>query len=140
MVTFCQILKRNIRVFRKKQCLTKVLKLAPQKKGICSRVLILSPKKPCSARRKVVEVFIPSLKKLVIAYIPGIGHSLVKFSRVLIRGGSRPDLPGVHYILVRGKYDLHGLLLRKKARSKYGVFQHDQPRKRDRRLATKKKN
>lgn len=137
MVTFHQLIKRRVRIFRKKQCLAKALKLAPQKKGICSRVFILSPKKPCSARRKVVEVFIPSLKKLVIAYIPGISHTLVRFSRVLLRGGSRPDLPGVHYILVRGKYDLQGLILRKKARSKFGVFRHDQPRKRDRRLAIK---
>ena len=86
-----------------------------------------------------MDVFFMRDKKMIIAYIPGEGHTLTKFSRVLVRGGLRPDLPGVHYILIRGKLDLHGLLLRKKGRSKYGTFLKERPRKKDRRFAFKKK-
>jgi small subunit ribosomal protein S12 len=139
MVTFFQLIKKNLRKFRQKQCLTKALKGNPQRKGICSRVFIMTPKKPCSARRKVLDVFFPRDKRMIIAYIPGEGHTLTKFSRVLVRGGLRPDLPGVHYILIRGKLDLHGLLLRKKGRSRYGTFLQERARKRDRRLAFKTK-
>ena len=139
MVTFSRLVKKKIRIFRKNQCLTKALKGFPQRKGICSRPFIMTPKKPCSARRKVMDVFFMRDKKMIIAYIPGEGHTLTKFSRVLVRGGLRPDLPGVHYILIRGKLDLHGLLLRKKGRSKYGTFLKERPRKKDRRFAFKKK-
>jgi len=62
----------------------------------------------------------------------------MRFSRVLVRGGSRPDLPGVHYIIIRGTLDLHRLLTKKQGRSKYGNKLTDRPRKRDRRLAFKK--
>jgi small subunit ribosomal protein S12 len=139
MVTFFQLIKKKIRKFRKKQFLTKALNQAPQRKGTCSQILIMSPKKPCSARRKIVKVYLPFSRKIIIAYIPGEGHSLTKFSRVLIRGGIRPDLPGVHYTLIRGQLDLHGLVLRRKGRSRYGTFLHYRARKRDRRLALKKK-
>jgi small subunit ribosomal protein S12 len=139
MVTFFQLIKRKVRRNRPKQCLTKALKGFPQRKGICPRVFIMTPKKPCSARRKVLDVFFPREKKMIIAYIPGEGHTLTRFSRVLVRGGLRPDLPGIHYILVRGKLDLHGLLLRKKGRSKYGTFLQERARKKDRRHAFKRK-
>lgn len=138
MVTYFQLIKQKQRQDRKTQFLTKALNKAPQRRGTCAQITIMSPKKPCSARRKIVKVFLPATKKLILAYIPGEGHSLTKFSRVLVRGGSRPDLPGVHYILIRGQLDLHGLLLRRKGRSKYGTFLHYRARKRDRRLAFKK--
>jgi len=138
MVTFFQLTKKKLRVYRKKQCLTKALKHCPQRKGSCAEVLIKTPKKPCSARRKVMKVYL-STKKYILAYIPGEGHNLMRFSRVLIRGGSRPDLPGVHYIIIRGKCDLHPLLLKRQGRSKYGQKLQNRPRKKDRRNSFKKK-
>ena len=81
---------------------------------------IRTPKKPNSALRKVAKIRL-SNKKTVISYIPGISHSLQEHSIVLIRGGRVPDLPGVKYHIIRGKYDLFGLKNRKSSRSKYGT-------------------
>lgn len=92
----------------------------PQKKGVCVRVVIRKPKKPNSALRKVAKVKLTS--GLVIdAYIPGEGHNLQEHGIVLVRGGRVPDLPGVQYKCVRGKYDLAGVVGRKTSRSKYGA-------------------
>jgi small subunit ribosomal protein S12 len=106
----------------KKQKLNKIpaLKSCPQKKGICLKVYTKTPKKPNSALRKVAKVRLTS-KYTVITYIPGIGHTLQEHSIVLVRGGRVQDLPGVKYHLIRGKYDLLGLLKRKTSRSKYGT-------------------
>lgn len=91
----------------------------PQKKGKCFRVYTVSPRKPNSARRKVARVCLSNLK-MVTAYIPGEGHNLARFSDVLVRGGSIPDLPGVKYRVIRNKYDCAGVVNRISSRSKYG--------------------
>jgi small subunit ribosomal protein S12 len=93
---------------------------APQKKGTCLKVFLASPKKPNSANRKVVKVIL-SNKKKTNCHIPGIKHSLQKFSTVLVRGGRVRDLPGVKYRLIRGKFDLKQVYDRTKGRSKYGI-------------------
>jgi small subunit ribosomal protein S12 len=108
------------RTKRKKKIRTKALKGCPQRRGVCVRLAIMPPRKPNSARRKAARVRV-STKKEVFAYIPGIGHNLLKFSHVLLRGGNRPDLPGVHYTMIRGAKDLHGIRERTSARSKYGT-------------------
>jgi small subunit ribosomal protein S12 len=92
----------------------------PQVKGSCEKVFTRSPKKPNSASRKVVKLEIRS-NKFIEAYVPGEGHNLQSFAVVLIRGGRTPDLPGVKYKLIRGKYDFDGLVGRRTARSQYGT-------------------
>lgn len=93
---------------------------SPQKRGVCTVVKTMTPKKPNSALRKVARVRL-SNKQEVTAYIGGVGHTLAEHSIVLIRGGRVKDLPGVKYHIVRGKFDLMGVEGRKKGRSKYGV-------------------
>nr|YP_011007974.1 ribosomal protein S12 [Choristocarpus tenellus]WBP69805.1 ribosomal protein S12 [Choristocarpus tenellus] len=92
----------------------------PQKRGICLKLFIRSPKKPNSARRRVTRLKLSNKFKLT-AYIPGQVNSLQEHSHVLVRGGRVPDLPGVNYHLIRNKLDLAGLGNRKNARSKYGT-------------------
>ena len=92
----------------------------PQKRGVCTVVKTMTPKKPNSALRKVAHVRL-SNKMEVTAYIMGEGHSLAEHSIVLVRGGRVKDLPGVKYHIVRGKYDAAGVANRKTSRSKYGV-------------------
>jgi small subunit ribosomal protein S12 len=92
----------------------------PQKKGVCIRVVIRKPKKPNSALRKVAKVKL-SNGQIIDAYIPGEGHNLQEHGIVLVRGGRVPDLPGVQYKCVRGKFDLAGVIGRKTSRSKYGT-------------------
>ncbi|MBP7875790.1 30S ribosomal protein S12 [Candidatus Woesebacteria bacterium] len=92
----------------------------PQKRGVCTVVKIMTPKKPNSAQRKVARVRL-SNKMEVTAYIMGEGHNLAEHSIVLVRGGRVKDLPGVKYHIVRGKYDTLGVEGRKTSRSKYGV-------------------
>jgi len=92
----------------------------PQKKGVCLRVMIRSPKKPNSANRKVAKIRLSS-GKVIIAYIPGEGHNLQEHGTVLVRGGRVKDLAGVKYKCIRGKYDLVGVKDRKSSRSKYGT-------------------
>lgn len=92
----------------------------PQKRGVCTIVKTMTPKKPNSALRKVARVRL-SNKVEVTAYIPGEGHNLAEHSMVLVRGGRVKDLPGVKYHIVRGKYDAAGVVDRKTSRSKYGV-------------------
>lgn len=92
----------------------------PQKRGVCTRVMTVTPKKPNSALRKVARVRL-SHGIEVTAYIPGIGHNLQEHSVVLIRGGRVKDLPGVRYHIIRGAKDTLGVADRKQARSKYGA-------------------
>ncbi|OGJ15778.1 MAG: 30S ribosomal protein S12 [Candidatus Pacebacteria bacterium RIFCSPHIGHO2_01_FULL_46_16] len=92
----------------------------PQKRGVCTVVKTMTPKKPNSALRKVARVRL-SNKMEVTAYIMGEGHSLAEHSIVLVRGGRVKDLPGVKYHIVRGKFDAAGVDGRKTSRSKYGV-------------------
>lgn len=91
-----------------------------QKRGVCTIVKTMTPKKPNSALRKVARVRL-SNKQEVTAYIPGIGHQLAEHSVVLIRGGRVKDLPGVKYHIIRGKYDTTGVSNRKQSRSLYGT-------------------
>ncbi len=91
-----------------------------QKRGVCTVVKTMTPKKPNSALRKVARVRL-SNKQEVTAYIPGIGHELAEHSVVLIRGGRVKDLPGVKYHIIRGKYDTTGVANRKQSRSLYGT-------------------
>ena len=92
----------------------------PQKRGVCLLVKTMTPKKPNSALRKVARVRL-SNKQEVTAYIPGIGHDLAEHSIVFVRAGRVPDLPGVKYHIIRGKYDTAGVVNRKTSRSKYGT-------------------
>ena len=99
---------------------TKQSKGAPHKRGVCTQVKTLTPKKPNSALRKVARVRLTNGIE-VTAYIPGEGHTLQDHSVVLIRGGRVKDLPGVRYHIVRGTLDAGGVEGRKKGRSKYGT-------------------
>ena len=92
----------------------------PQKRGVCTRVMTVTPKKPNSALRKVARVRLSNNIEIT-AYIPGIGHNLQEHSVVLIRGGRVKDVPGVRYHIVRGAKDTLGVEDRKKGRSKYGT-------------------
>ena len=92
----------------------------PQKRGVCTRVMTVTPKKPNSALRKVARVRLSNGIE-VTAYITGIGHNLQEHSVVLIRGGRVKDLPGVRYHIVRGSKDTLGVADRKRSRSKYGA-------------------
>jgi small subunit ribosomal protein S12 len=105
--------------FNAKDRVTKQLP-APFKRGVVTLVKTMTPKKPNSALRKVARVRL-SNKQEVTAYIPGIGHELSEHAIVLIRGGRVPDLPGVKYHIVRGKYDATGVANRKQGRSRYGA-------------------
>ena len=119
MPTLNQLYK-NKRIKKIKQKKTPALQNCPQKKGICMKLVLKTPKKPNSALRKLVKLKLTN-KKQVYAYIPGEGHNLQAYSTVLMRGGRVKDLPGVKYHLVRGKFDFVGLKNRKTSRSKYGT-------------------
>jgi small subunit ribosomal protein S12 len=93
---------------------------APQKRGVCTLVRTMTPKKPNSALRKIARVRLTNGIE-VTAYIPGEGHGLQEHSVVLIRGGRVKDLPGVRYHIVRGVLDSSGVEDRKQGRSKYGT-------------------
>ncbi|MBT4153078.1 MAG: 30S ribosomal protein S12 [Candidatus Magasanikbacteria bacterium] len=99
---------------------TELRKGAPFKRGVCTKVYTMTPKKPNSALRKVAKVRLSNGVE-VIAYIPGEGHNLQEHSIVLIRGGRVKDLPGCRYHIVRGVYDTQGVADRKQSRSKYGA-------------------
>ncbi|OGG11886.1 30S ribosomal protein S12 [Candidatus Gottesmanbacteria bacterium RBG_13_45_10] len=105
--------------FNAKDRLTKQLP-SPFKRGVVTLVKTMTPKKPNSALRKVARVRL-SNKQEVTAYIPGIGHELTEHAIVLVRGGRVPDLPGVKYHIVRGKFDSSGVANRKQGRSRYGA-------------------
>lgn len=93
---------------------------SPQKRGVCTRVATMTPRKPNSALRKYARVRLTNGSE-VTAYIPGIGHKLQEHSVVLIRGGRVKDLAGVRYHIIRGTLDTSGVENRKQARSKYGA-------------------
>jgi small subunit ribosomal protein S12 len=93
---------------------------APQKRGVCTQVRTMTPKKPNSALRKVARVRLSNGYE-VTAYIPGEGHNLQEHSVVLIRGGRVKDLPSVRYHIVRGTLDSQGVEKRRQGRSKYGA-------------------
>ena len=92
----------------------------PQRRGVCTRVYTVTPKKPNSALRKVARVKLTSGREIT-AYIGGEGHNLQEHSVVLVRGGRVPDLPGVKYHIVRGTLDTAGVKNRRQGRSLYGA-------------------
>jgi len=96
------------------------LQSCPQRRGVCTRVYTVTPKKPNSALRKVARVRLTNQIE-VTTYIPGVGHNLQEHSIVLIRGGRVKDLPGVRYHVVRGALDASGVNDRRQGRSKYGA-------------------
>ena len=93
---------------------------SPQKRGVCTSVKTMTPKKPNSALRKIARVRLSNGME-VTAYIPGEGHNLQEHSVVLIRGGRVKDVPGVRYHIIRGTLDTAGVAKRNQARSKYGA-------------------
>jgi len=121
MPTINQLIKCK-REKKKHYILCPALKKNPQLKGICVKVTTMKPKKPNSAIRKIAKVLLSTRKKIRV-YIPGQGHNLQEHSVVLVRGGKVPDLPGIHYKLIRGKYDFsfRESFQRKESRSKYGI-------------------
>ena len=119
MPTINQLCKNN-RLSKIRRNKVPALQSNPQKKGVCLKIFLRTPKKPNSALRKLARLKLTNGKK-VTAYIPGEGHKLQEYSTVLIRGGRVKDLPGIKYHLVRGKLDFSGLKNRRTSRSKYGT-------------------
>ncbi len=132
MPTFNQLVRKGREVIEKKSTAPALQKgfnskkkistdiSAPQKRGVCTVVKTITPKKPNSALRKVARVRLTNGIE-VSSYIPGIGHNLQEHSVVLIRGGRVKDLPGVRYHIVRGTLDTAGVAKRMQSRSKYGA-------------------
>lgn len=132
MPTFNQLVRKGREVRVKKSGAPALLKSynskkkeysnqsAPQKRGVCTAVRTMTPKKPNSALRKVARVRLSNGIE-VTSYIPGIGHNLQEHSVVLIRGGRVKDLPGTRYHIIRGTLDTQGVAKRGQARSKYGA-------------------
>lgn len=132
MPTFNQLVRKGRAVMEKKSTAPALQKgynsmkkdsidlSSPQKRGVCTVVRTMTPKKPNSALRKVARVKLTNQQE-VSAYIPGIGHNLQEHSVVLIRGGRIKDLPGVRYHIIRGTLDAQGVAKRMQARSKYGA-------------------
>ena len=119
MPTINQLIRKGRKSVSKKTK-SPALEGCPQKRGVCTRVMTMTPKKPNSALRKVARVRLSNGIE-VTAYIPGIGHNLQEHSVVLMRGGRVKDLPGVRYHIIRGTKDTQGVADRKRSRSKYGA-------------------
>nr|UHJ18780.1 ribosomal protein S12 [Veratrum nigrum]UHJ18824.1 ribosomal protein S12 [Veratrum nigrum] len=120
MPTIKQLIRKNTRQPIRNVTKSPALRGCPQRRGTCTRVYTITPKKPNSALRKVARVRLTSGFEIT-AYIPGIGHNLQEHSVVLVRGGRVKDLPGVRYHIVRGTLDAVGVKDRQQGRSKYGV-------------------
>ncbi|MDI6894036.1 MAG: 30S ribosomal protein S12 [Bacillota bacterium] len=119
MPTFNQLVRLGRETPRRKSK-SPALQGNPQKRGVCTRVGTVTPKKPNSALRKIARVRLSNGVE-VTAYIPGIGHNLQEHSVVLVRGGRVKDLPGVRYHIIRGTLDAGGVQKRMRGRSKYGA-------------------
>jgi small subunit ribosomal protein S12 len=119
MPTIQQLVRKG-RETRKTKTKSPALKGSPQRRGVCTRVYTMTPKKPNSALRKVARVRLSSGVE-VTCYIPGVGHNLQEHSIVLVRGGRVRDLPGVRYKIVRGTLDTAGVKSRAQSRSRYGA-------------------
>lgn len=117
-------LRRNFNVLKNRPSLS----FSPFKRGVCTSVRTVTPKKPNSALRKVARVRLTNGME-VTAYIPGEGHNLQEHSIVMIRGGRVKDLPGVRYHIVRGVLDASGVEGRKNSRSMYGTKKNAAPKK-----------
>ncbi len=119
MPTIEQLVRKG-RTSPKSKTKAPALRESPQRRGVCTRVMTYTPRKPNSALRKVARVRLTSGYE-VTAYIPGEGHNLQEHSIVLVRGGKVKDLAGVRYTIVRGTLDTAGVRGRKQARSRYGA-------------------
>lgn len=119
---------KQIPILKRKNWRSKWLEGAPQKKGICLKVRVQTPKKPNSGLKKIARVRL-STGRIVSVYIPGIGHNLNTHSIILVRGGRCKDIPGCNYKAVRGVYDLLPVKNRFRGRSKYGVKLSEEKRK-----------
>jgi len=119
MPTINQLVRKGREAVRRKNK-APALQSCPQKRGVCTRVKTVTPKKPNSALRKVARVRLTNGIECT-TYIPGVGHNLQEHSVVLIRGGRVKDLPGVRYHVVRGTLDASGVQDRRRGRSKYGA-------------------
>ena len=119
MPTINQLIRKG-RTSKVNKTKSPALQGCPQKRGVCTRVMTVTPKKPNSALRKVARVRLSNGIE-VTAYIPGVGHIHQEHSVVLMRGGRVKDLPGVRYHIVRGAKDTLGVNDRKRSRSKYGA-------------------
>ena len=119
MPTINQLVRKGRKTVQYKST-APALKQCPQKRGVCTVVKTMTPKKPNSALRKIARVRLTNGFE-VSAYIPGEGHNLQEHSVVLIRGGRVKDLPGVRYHVVRGALDAAGVANRMQGRSKYGA-------------------
>lgn len=109
--------KHNVRYYRPRR---PILKMSPQRRGLVIRVRVATPRKPNSARRPVAKALITSGRK-TISHIPGKGHSLRRYSKILIHGVGARDLPGINYTCIRGHLDFEPLRSKTKRRSIYGV-------------------
>lgn len=119
MPTINQLVRKPRKTVEKRNKVP-ALKACPQKRGVCTQVKTVTPKKPNSALRKVARIRLTSGFE-VFGYIPGEGHNLQEHSVVLIRGGRVKDLPGVRYHIIRGTLDTQGVKNRKQSRSAYGA-------------------
>lgn len=119
MATINQLVRKP-RIQRRAKSMVPALVQCPQKRGVCTRVYTVTPKKPNSALRKVARVRLTNGME-VTSYIGGEGHNLQEHSVILMRGGRVKDLPGVRYHVVRGALDTSGVVNRKQGRSKYGA-------------------
>ena len=117
--TISQLIKKGRKRVRNKSS-ARALAGCPQRRGVCTRVWTMTPKKPNSALRKITRVRLTTGIE-VTAYIPGEGHNLLEHSIVLVRGGRVKDLPGVRYHIIRGTLDTAGVADRRTSRSKYGA-------------------
>ena len=119
-MTYNQLSKIKTKTKKFHKSIKTGLKKCPQKRGVCSGVMIKSPKKPSSGKRKVVRVKLSNLRR-ISAHVPGLGgHTLSKFSNVLIKGSRVRDIPAIRYRCIRGKFDLQYVYDRLSSRSKYG--------------------
>ena len=119
MPTINQLSRKGRKAYKGKTK-SPALARSPQRRGVCTRVMTFTPKKPNSALRKVARVRLTTGIE-VTAYIPGEGHNLQEHNVVLVRGGRVKDLPGVRYHIVRGALDTLGVDKRSQGRSKYGA-------------------
>lgn len=119
MPTISQLVKKG-RKRPKSKTTAPALQRCPQRRGVCTRVYTVTPKKPNSALRKVARVRLTNGMEIT-TYIPGVGHNLQEHSVVLVRGGRIKDIPGVRYHIVRGTLDTMGVQDRRRGRSKYGA-------------------
>ncbi len=119
MPTINQLVRKGRKKARRKSK-SPALARCPQRRGVCTRVWTVTPKKPNSALRKVARVRLTTGTE-VTAYIPGVGHNLQEHSIVLVRGGRIKDIPGVRYHVIRGALDASGVADRARGRSKYGA-------------------